>query len=125
MADRTYRVTFEVPHSGGRAWHWVAAEFDSRLAAQVIPPVLGADLVSEVRHGRDGLRLRMAVIVQAADVAQAVTAAWEVLEAASDVGGFDLGNARAEAAPAPLTLSCYRAPATRRWPAWTRTGSCA
>jgi hypothetical protein len=69
MADQTYRVTFEVPHSGGRAWHWVAAEFDSRLAAHVIPPVLAADLVAEVRHGRDGLRLRITVIVQATGVA--------------------------------------------------------
>src|SRR5262245_15179531 len=114
MADQTYGVTFEVPHSGGRAWHWVAAEFDSRLAAQVIPPVLAADLVVEVRRGRDGLRLRIAVTVRASDVAQAITAAWDVLEAASDVGGFDLSNARAEAAPAPLTLSCYRRSAGSR-----------
>src|SRR5260221_2274816 len=87
MADQRFTVTLEVPHSGGRVWHWVAAEFDEHLAAQVIPPVLAADLVAEVRRGRDGLRLRIAVTVRAADVGQAVTLAWEALEAASDVGG--------------------------------------
>ncbi len=85
MADQRYAVLLEVPHSGGSAWRWAAAEFDERLADQVIPPVLAADLVAEVRRGRDGLRLRIAVTVRAADVADAVRVAWDVLEAASDV----------------------------------------
>src|SRR5215469_1401253 len=61
MADQTFAVTAEVPHSGRAAWHWVADQFAAELAAQVIPPVLAADLVSEIRRGRDGLRLRIAV----------------------------------------------------------------
>jgi len=72
----------------------------------VIPPVLTADLVSEIRHGRDGLRLRIDVTVQAANVSQAVTVAWDALEAATDeVGGFDLAGAATEAGPAPLVPS--------------------
>jgi hypothetical protein len=113
MADQPYAVLLEVPHSGRSAWRWAAAEFDERLTDQVIPPVLSADLVAEVRRGRDGLRLRIAVTVRAADVAEAVRAAWDVLEAASDVGGFDLASATARAGPAPLALSSYRASAGR------------
>jgi hypothetical protein len=110
MAAPTYAVLLEVPHSGGSAWHWAAANFEERLADQVIAPVLSADLVAEVRRGRDGLRLRISVIVRAAHVADAVSAAWDVLEAASDVGGFDLAGATTEAGPAPLKLASYRAP---------------
>jgi hypothetical protein len=73
MADQTFAVTVEVPHSGRAAWHWVADQFADELAAQVIPPVLAADLVSEIRRGREGLRLRIAVTVRAADAGQAVT----------------------------------------------------
>jgi hypothetical protein len=104
MADRRYAVLLEVPHSGDVAWRWAAAQVDERLASQVIPPILSAELVAEVRRGRDGLRLRIAVSVRAADVADAVGAAWQVLEAAAVVGGFDLLSATAEAGPAPLAL---------------------
>jgi hypothetical protein len=109
MADRTYAVTLEVPHPA-RACRWVAASFDEHLAAQVavIPPVCSAELVTEVRRGRDGLRLRIAVTVRAADLGQAVSIAWEALEAASEGGAFDLAGAVVEAGPVPLTLSPHR-----------------
>jgi hypothetical protein len=113
MADQRFTVNLEVPHSGGRAWHWVVAEFDERLSDQVIPPVLSADLVAEIRRGREGLRLRIAVTVQAADIAEAVRVAWEVLEDASEVGGFHLASATVEAGPAPLVLRSYRGLACR------------
>src|SRR5260370_29791533 len=103
MAAQTYAVLLEVPHLGRSAWRWVAAEFDERLTDQVIPPVLSADLVAEVRRGRDGLCLRIAVTVRAADVAEAVSVAWEVLEAASDVGGFRPPTATGQNRPAPFT----------------------
>jgi hypothetical protein len=93
MTARTYAVLLGVPHSGGNAWRWAAAEFDARFADQVSPPVPSADLVSEVRRGRDGLRLRIAITVQAADVADAVTAAWAVL-----------ASATVQARPSPLAL---------------------
>jgi hypothetical protein len=126
MADQTFAVTVEVPHSGRPAWHWVADQFADELAAQVIPPVLAADLVSEIRRGRDGLRLRIAVTVRAADAGQAVTLAWDALQAASEVGGFDLAGATVEAAPAPLMLSYHRARVgsrARRRPPRLRTAS--
>jgi hypothetical protein len=78
----------------------------------VIPPVLAADLVSEIRRGRDGLRLRIAVTVRAADAGQA--------------GGFDLAHATVEAGPAPLMLSYHRGkagPRARRRPLRLRTAS--
>jgi hypothetical protein len=108
MADQTLAVILEVPHSGRAAWRWVADQFTEELAAQAIPRVLAADLVSEIRRGRDDLRLRIAVTVLAADVSQAVTLAWDALEIASEVGGFDLAHATVEAGPAPLMLSSYR-----------------
>jgi len=104
---------FSCPHSGGRAWHWVVAEFDERLSDQVIPPVLSADLIAELRRGRDGLRLRIAVTVQAADIAEAIRVAWDVLENASEVGGFHLASATVDAGPAPLVLRSYRGLAHR------------
>jgi hypothetical protein len=113
MADQTFTVNLEVPHSGGRAWHWVIAEFGERLSDQVIPPVLAADLLAELRRGRDGLRLRIAVTVRAADIAEAVGVAWDLLENASEVGGFHLASATVEAGPAPLALSSCRGLARR------------
>src|SRR5260370_35951365 len=103
MAAQTYAVLLEVPHLGRSAWRWVAAEFDERLTDQVIPPVLSADLVAEVRRGRDGLCLRIAVTVRAADVAEAVSVAWEGLEAASAVGGVVPARGTAQTGPPPLT----------------------
>ena len=67
----------------------------------MIATVLAADLVAEVRRGREGLLLRIAVTVWAGGVGQAVTLAWEALEAASDAGGFGLSGATAKAGPAP------------------------
>jgi hypothetical protein len=113
MADQTFTVNLEVPHSGGRAWHWVVAEFDERLSDQIIPPVLSADLVAELHRGRDSLRLRIAVTVQAADIAEAVRVAWDVLEDASGVGGFYLSRTTVEAGPAPLVLRSHRGLARR------------
>jgi len=36
----------------------------------VIEPVLGADVVSEIRRGRDGLRLRIGFTVRASNIAE-------------------------------------------------------
>jgi hypothetical protein len=114
MADQAFAVILEVPHLGVAAWHWVADQFIEELAAQVIPPVLAADLVSEIRRGRDGLRLRIAVTVRAADAGQAVTLAWDAVAAAREAGGFDLAHATVEAGPAPLMLSYHRGQAGPR-----------
>jgi hypothetical protein len=99
---RTYTVSIDVPRAGGwRAWNTAAELFEQRLTAQVSPPVLDAQIDSETRHGLDYVRIRVTVAVQAADVAEAVGAAWGVFqEAAGEVGGWDIAAARAEVHPA-------------------------
>jgi hypothetical protein len=51
MADQTFAVTVEVPHSGRAARHWVADQFADELAAQVIPPVLAVATGTAKRPG--------------------------------------------------------------------------
>lgn len=101
-------VWVDVPRaSGWRAWNAAAGGFEERLAAQVIPPVLAAQIDSETRQGQDYVRIRVSVTVQAADVAGAVSAAWDAFRAAAgEIGGWDLAAATAQARPAaqpPLT----------------------
>jgi len=95
-------VSIDVPRAGGwRAWNTAAERFEQQLTAQVSAPVLDAQVDSETRQGLDYVRIRVAVSVQAADVAEAVGAAWGVFqEAAGEVGGWDLAAARAEVHPA-------------------------
>lgn len=95
-------MSIDVPRAGGwRAWNTAAERFERQLAAQVSAPVLDARVDSETRQGLDYVRIRVAVSVQAADVAEAVGAAWDVFqEAAGEVGGWDLAAARAEVHPA-------------------------
>jgi hypothetical protein len=99
---RTYAVSIDVPRAGGwRAWNTAAERFERRLTGEVRPPVLDAQVDSETRQGLDYVRIRVAVSVRAADVAEAVGAAWGVFqEAAGEVGGWDLAAARAEVHPA-------------------------
>jgi hypothetical protein len=99
---RAYAVSIDVPRAGGwRAWNTAAERFEQALTAQVSPPVLDAQVDSETRQGLDYVRIRVAVSVQAADVAEAVGAAWGVFrEAAGEVGAWDLAAARAEVHPA-------------------------
>ena len=68
-----------------------------------IPPVLAADLLAEIHRGPDKLRLRIAITVGARVVGEAVMAALEALEDATEVGGFDLGSVTVEAGPAALS----------------------
>ena len=101
-------VWVDVPRaSGWRAWNAAAGGFEDRLAGQVGPPVLDAQIDSETRQGQDYVRVRVTVTVQAADVASAVTAAWDVFRAAAgEIGGWDLAAASAQArpaGPAPVT----------------------
>jgi len=100
-------VWVDVPRaSGWRAWNAAAGGFEQRLAEQVGPPVLDAQIDSETRQGQDYVRVRVSVTVQAADVGGAVTAAWTVFRAAAgEIGGWDLAAASAQvrpAAPAPV-----------------------
>jgi hypothetical protein len=110
-----------VPRAGGwRAWNTAAERFEQALTAQVSPPVLDAQVDSETRQGLDYVRIRVAVSVQAADVAEAVGAAWGVFrEAAGEVGAWDLAAARAEAHPAGQRPTRIRPGRRGLWPANT------
>jgi hypothetical protein len=104
---RRYAVSVDVPRAGGwRAWNAAAGKFEERLALQVRPPVVDAQIDSEIRQGRDYVRIRLIVTVQAADIAAAVAAAWGVFRtAAGEVGGWDTAAASAEVRPAPIPQS--------------------
>jgi hypothetical protein len=113
---RQYVVWVDVPRaSGWRAWNAAAGGFEDRLAAQVSPPVLDAQIDSETRQGLDYVRIRVSVTVRAADVAAALAAAWAVFRAAAgEIGGWDLAAASAQvrpAGPTPVTPERRR----RRW----------
>jgi hypothetical protein len=111
---RTYTVSIDVPRAGGwRAWNTAAERFEQRLTGAVRPPVLDAQVDSETRQGLDYVRIRVAVSVRAADVAEAIGAAWGVFqESAGEVGGWDLAAARAEVRPASQAAG-RRRPAKR------------
>jgi hypothetical protein len=116
---RAYAVSIDVPRAGGwRAWNTAAERFEQALTAQVSPPVLDAQVDSETRQGLDYVRIRVAVSVQAADVAEAVGAAWGVFrEAAGEVGAWDLAAARAEVHPAGQRPARIRPGRRGLWPA--------
>jgi hypothetical protein len=105
QGTRQYVVWVDVPRaSGWRAWNAAAGGFEERLAEQVEPPVLDAQIDSETRQGQDYVRVRVTVTVQATDVADAAGAAWEVFRtAAGEIGGWDLAAASAQVRPAGLT----------------------
>jgi hypothetical protein len=107
-------VSIDVPRAGGwRAWNTAVERFEQRLTAEVRPPVLDAQVDSEIRQGLDYVRIRVIVAVQAADVAAAIGAAWGVFQdAAGEVGGWDVAAARAEVRPA--TQRAARTRPTRR-----------
>ncbi len=102
--ETPYAVTLEVPRAapGGswRSWTADAADFEERLAAQIRSPVLSAEVDVETRRGSHYVRVRIAVTVEAADVAQAVTQAWDAfLTATGDAAAWDTSAASAEARP--------------------------
>jgi hypothetical protein len=99
---RRYAVTVDVPRTRGwRAWTAAAAEFDKRLAAAVRPPVISGQMDSEIRRGRDYVRIRLTITLEAADVADAVGLAWKVFAAAAgDAAGWDMDAAEVAVRPA-------------------------
>jgi hypothetical protein len=110
-ARSRYRVRLEVSHAGGwRAWGAIAGVFEQRLSAQISPVVTEARLESEMRRGRDSVRIRILVTVAAADVGQAAVIAWDVFRAAAgdDAVAWDMAAASAEIGPAGTGLAPYR-----------------
>ena len=99
---QAYRVRITVPRLGSRrAWEATRGDFEQRLAALASPAVSGAEIESETRRGRDYVRVTFAAAVNAADVAEALTAAWDAfLQAAGDdAAGWDMAAASAEIRP--------------------------
>ena len=69
-------------------WQWgtVRGEFGRKLAGQESPTVIGPDIDSELRRGRDYVRMVIVMTVASADVAEALAAAWRAFrEAAGQV----------------------------------------
>ena len=63
--------------------------------------VIGPDVDSEVRQGRDNVRVVIVMTVAAADVAGALAAAWRAFHEAAgdDLAGWDTTAASAEVEP--------------------------
>jgi hypothetical protein len=97
-----YRVLLSVPRVGGwREWGAVSGGFEARLSEPQDPAVIGAHIDSEIRRGRDYVRVTVSMAVVAPDVAEALSLAWGAfLEAAGDdVAGWDADGATAEVRP--------------------------
>ena len=97
-----YEVTLGVPRAGGwREWAAVRSVFQAHLAGLEGPAVEGTEIASEVRRGRDYVRVVVLVNVTTADVAEALSVAWDAfLEAArDDIAGWDMASATAEVRP--------------------------
>ena len=89
-----YRVRITVPRLGSRrAWEATRTDFEQRLAT--------AEIESETRRGRNYVRVTITAAVYAADVAEALTAAWETFRRAAgdDAAGWDMAAASAKIRP--------------------------
>ena len=96
MDGTRYQVRLSVPRRGGwRAWGPIRGGFERRLGEQESAAV-AARVDSEVRRGRDYVRVVMVMRVNAADAAEALDAAWwAFLKAAGeDLAGWNTAAAR-------------------------------
>ncbi len=99
-----YRVQLTVPRRGGwRAWGSIRGGFERALADPSSPAVASAELASEHRRGADYVRVTIAMAVDACDVADALSTAWDAFTgaAADDLTGWDITAAAAEVQPEP------------------------
>jgi hypothetical protein len=100
-----YLVRLSVPRAGGwRAWGTMRDEFGRQLAEQE-SAAAALHVDSEIRRGRDYVRVVIAATVDAADVAEALDLTWWAFRKAAgeDLAGWDPARAAAEVRPeAPL-----------------------
>lgn len=100
-------VRLTVPRRGGwRAWGVVLADFERALADPADPAIAAAEIASEHRRGANYVRVTVTLAVAAADVADALTSAWDAFTAAAadDLTGWEGTAASAEVQPGlPLT----------------------
>jgi spore coat polysaccharide biosynthesis protein SpsF (cytidylyltransferase family) len=71
----------------------------------VDPAIVTAEIASELRQGADYVRVTVVLTVHAADVADALTIAWDTFRSAAhdDLPGWEVAAAAAELQPeAPL-----------------------
>ena len=106
-----------MPRLGSRrTWEAARGDFEQRLTGAKSPAVVSAEIESETRRGRDYVRVSIMAAVDAADVAEALTAAWDAfLQAAEDDAGWDMAAASAEVRPeAQLSIMCAAAAGVQR-----------
>ena len=99
-----YSVRLSVPRRGGRrAWGTVRAGFERAPADPADPAITAAEIASEHRRGAD----YVALAVAAADVADALTIAWDAFQdaAGDDLAGWAVTAATAEIQPALVDRS--------------------
>jgi hypothetical protein len=97
-----YMIRFTVPRrSGWRAWGIVRADFERALADPADPAIAAAEIASEHRRGANYVRVTVTLAVAAADVADALTIAWDAFTdaAADDLAGWEGAAASAEVQP--------------------------
>ena len=101
MGDMRYLVRLSVPRAGGwRAWGTVRDEFGRQLAGQG-SAAIAVHVDSEIRRGRNYVRVVIVATVDAADVAGALDLAWWAVRKAAgeEFAGWDLARAAAEVRP--------------------------
>ncbi len=97
-----YRVRITVPRLGSRrTWEATRGDFAQRLTAPESPAIIGAEIESETRRGRDYVKVTLTAAVDATDVAEALTATWTAFRQAAgdDPAGWDIAAASAEIRP--------------------------
>ncbi len=100
--DSRYRVRITMPRLGGwREWGASRGDCEQRLATLESPAVSDAEIDSETRRGRDFVRVTITAVVDAADVAEALTVAWDAFRQAAgdDAAGWHMAAASAEIRP--------------------------
>src|SRR5690242_10640992 len=96
-----YLVRLSVPRAGGWcAWGTVRGEFGRQLAEQE-SAAIALHVDSEIRRGRDYIRVVVLATAGAGDVAEAPGLAWWAFRKAAgeDLAGWDLASAAAEVRP--------------------------
>ena len=95
-----------MPRRGGwPAWGTVREDFERALTDPVDRAIASAEIASELRRGADYVRVTVVLTVHAADVADALTIAWDAFRSAAhdDLTGWEVAAAAAEVQPeAPL-----------------------
>jgi hypothetical protein len=96
-----YLVRLSVPRAGGwRMWGTIRNEFGRHLAEQE-SAAAALHMASEIRRGRDYVRVVILATVEADDVAEALDHAWWAFRKAAgeDLAGWNLADAEAEVRP--------------------------